>query len=664
MARSLGLLAVLAFLILWAGAPPVLAGYPRNGAVLTNLDAYVYSPAMIASGSGGAIVAWCQGYSDAMDVYAQRVGALGELLWPPEGVVISGAADDQFSPVISSDGEGGAIIVWMDQRAGYTHLYAQRVDSTGAVLWTEDGAPVCTAAPGEQHDPRILLCEGGEVIVTWEDSRSGNYDIYAQRFDGDGNPLWTVDGVAVCTAANDQNIPDLVSDDAGGAIIAWDDRRNGNWDIYVQRIDADGNSLWASNGVAACVDEADQTGPRIASNMTGGAYITWTDYRGYGTPGTSDVYAQDIDSNGYGHWFFYPDGMWIAGSGQYTEARPQIVSDGAGGAIIAWFQDMPGAAGARAQRISEGAQSLWGHGGGVPLCNADIDYEGLSIVPDGEGGVYAAWMDYRNGGTDVYVQRTDADGNILWSPNGTNICAGPGEIANVGLAPDESGGIVVAWADYRFVNYECVCAQRVNADGWWGNPEPEILSCVDAPGDEGGFVRVMLGASSHDVKLERDYPVEGYNVWRKIGGGGGGGMLAAAEGLRIDRAQALALGFPEGEWESIGYNAAMRDTLYHFLVPTKADSTEGGAAMETYLVTAHAPAAGVFVVSNADSGYSVDNLAPGVTTGFAGMETASPHGLALSWISNGVSDLWKYEVHRGDDALFVPDETSLIDLHR
>ena len=92
----------------------------------------------------------------------------------------------------------------------------------------------------------ILLCEGGDVIVTWQDSRSGHYDIYAQRFDGDGNPLWTIDGVAVCTAANDQNIPDIVSDDADGAIIAWEDRRNGKWDIYAQRIDPDGNILWAT----------------------------------------------------------------------------------------------------------------------------------------------------------------------------------------------------------------------------------------------------------------------------------------------------------------------------------------------------------------------------------------------------------------------------------
>jgi hypothetical protein len=83
--------------------------------------------------------------------------------------------------------------------------------------------------------------------------------------------------------------------------------------------------------------------------------------------------------------------------------------------------------------------------------------------------------------------------------------------------------------------------------------------------------------------------------------------------------------------------------------------------METYLVTAHAPTAGVFVVSNPDSGHSVDNLAPGLTSGFAGNETASPPGLGLSWTPNAASDLWKYDVHRGDDALFVPDASNLLE---
>ncbi len=680
MSQCLRLLAVLAIAALAGAASPVCAEYPRNGAILTNPSSYFYSSAMISSGRGGAIVAWCEGPSDAMDVFAQRVGPLGELLWPPEGVVVSGAADDQFSPVISPDGEGGAIIVWTDQRGTTgTHLYAQRIDSAGAVLWAEDGVPVCTAAPGEQLDERILLCAGGDFIVTWEDSRSGQYDIYAQRFDGGGNPLWTIDGVAICAAANDQNVPDIVSDDAGGAIIAWEDRRDGNGDIYAQRIDAAGNPLWAANGFAACTDGADQTEPRIATNMIGGAFIAWTDYRTFGSP-NAQVYIQNIGADGYGLWFFSPDGAYVATS-EYNESTPRIVSDGAGGAIVAWWQDVPGAAGARAQRISEGAQSLWGSYG-IPLCNANIDSDGLRIAPDGEGGVFAAWMDYRGGSADVYVQRVDADGNILWSPNGTNICSGPAEIQNIEMAPDESGGIVVTWLDDRFANHQCAYAQRMNADGWWGNPEPGILSCLDVPEDEGGFVRVRLAASSHDVALERDYPVDGYNAWRRIGGsgGGGGGALAAAETPALEReklggfmaecletplarlsgAQALALGFPEGEWESIGFHAATRDTLYDFLVPTREDSTENGSAMETYLVTAHATDPGVFVVSNPDSGCSVDNLAPGLTSGFAGNESASPPGLALSWTANGASDLWKYDVHRGDDALFVPDASNLL----
>jgi len=38
----------------------------------------------------------------------------------------------------------------------------------------------------------------------WKDERNGNIDIYAQRIDASDVPLWAVDGVPVCTAAGDQ----------------------------------------------------------------------------------------------------------------------------------------------------------------------------------------------------------------------------------------------------------------------------------------------------------------------------------------------------------------------------------------------------------------------------------------------------------------------------
>jgi hypothetical protein len=77
------------------------------------------------------------------------------------------------------------------------------------------------------HD-RLGWCGG--AIVTWEDFRSGtsNGDIYAQRVNLAGGPQWTTDGVALCTAANNQYNPTIASDGAGGAIVTWSDGRSGS----------------------------------------------------------------------------------------------------------------------------------------------------------------------------------------------------------------------------------------------------------------------------------------------------------------------------------------------------------------------------------------------------------------------------------------------------
>jgi hypothetical protein len=116
------------------------------------------------------------------------------------------------------------------------------VDSSGAVQWTLDGVAICTAAD-YQCDPTIVSDGSGGAIITWEDSRSGtNSDIYAQRVDSSGAVQWTLDGVAVCTAANSQWSPTIVSDGSGGAIITWYDYRSGTSDIYAQRVDYTGST--------------------------------------------------------------------------------------------------------------------------------------------------------------------------------------------------------------------------------------------------------------------------------------------------------------------------------------------------------------------------------------------------------------------------------------
>jgi hypothetical protein len=83
--------------------------------------------------------------------------------------------------------------------------------------------------------------------VTWHDNRTpaNAFDIYAQRINSAGAVQWTGDGVALCTATRNQSLPVIAAAGTGGAIVAWMDLRNGNEnndddDVYAQRVNAFG----------------------------------------------------------------------------------------------------------------------------------------------------------------------------------------------------------------------------------------------------------------------------------------------------------------------------------------------------------------------------------------------------------------------------------------
>ena len=88
--------------------------------------------------------------------------------------------------------------------------------------------------------------------------------LYAQQLDFSGNPLWTADGIIINNASEGQFRPKIISDENGGAIIVWAKNGGGfyGYDLYAQRIDANGNLLWNPNGVAIAVSNATDIIPR------------------------------------------------------------------------------------------------------------------------------------------------------------------------------------------------------------------------------------------------------------------------------------------------------------------------------------------------------------------------------------------------------------------
>ena len=117
------------------------------------------------------------------DQATTQIDVISQSNWP---VAVSTAPGSQYAVQIAPDGSGGAVMAWHDQRGGtYNDIYAQRVDQSGKPLWSADGVAVCTANYSQQL-PQITAGLSGSAIITWCDSRSGHYDIYAQRVNRDG----------------------------------------------------------------------------------------------------------------------------------------------------------------------------------------------------------------------------------------------------------------------------------------------------------------------------------------------------------------------------------------------------------------------------------------------------------------------------------------------
>jgi hypothetical protein len=84
--------------------------------------------------------------------------------------------------------------------------------------WPADpnvNVPVCTATNYQMY-PAIASDGGGGVYVAWQDYRTGGIaDLYLQRLTASGAPFWTDGGIAVCTAANQQQYVAMIPDGSG-----------------------------------------------------------------------------------------------------------------------------------------------------------------------------------------------------------------------------------------------------------------------------------------------------------------------------------------------------------------------------------------------------------------------------------------------------------------
>jgi|GEM_PF-3014354 len=420
---------------LMLAAPMALADWGTCGVALTT-EVNLTDPNVASDGAGGAYVVWNRYMSGDNEFHLQRVNASGTTLW--EILVVDNGAGLYMDPLVLPDGSGGALLAWMEAETSgsFAHIRAQRIDSDGTIHtgWTAGGVRLSTS-PYAQQIPVAAEDGAGGLIVAWEDWRpnggSGN-NIYAQHITGSGSIAsgWPVDGLEIISAeVNAVEFPSrpvIAADGSGGAVVAWThidlpsfdsqlyakrvtgsggtvwqttvssfdgayhlqimadgatgtivtwhDDRNGNMDIFAQKISSAGNGLWTTNGLAVCTDSSDQSYPKLATDGAGGAIIAWTDYRS-----TNDgVFAQSVSSTGTLRWT--ANGTRLGSQ----VGQPEICARPGGGAIAIWMSYTPSKT--YIQAVDQYGLMVYSSEG-EEVCSA----YNPKIASDGNGGAIYVW---------------------------------------------------------------------------------------------------------------------------------------------------------------------------------------------------------------------------------------------------------------------------------
>ncbi|RME42024.1 MAG: hypothetical protein D6791_18740, partial [Chloroflexi bacterium] len=142
------------------------------------------------------------------------------------------------------------------------------------------------AGPGTQRWPAVAFDEGARRhLIVWADVTAG--DLYGRLVDDHGMPVGP--HFPISLAAGTQISPTVAAGAPGqGFLVVWQDARDGDWDVYGQRVSAAGRLLDVSGAPGAdprlntplAAGSGDQYMPDVAYSPDSDLYLTvWVDVR-------------------------------------------------------------------------------------------------------------------------------------------------------------------------------------------------------------------------------------------------------------------------------------------------------------------------------------------------------------------------------------------------
>jgi hypothetical protein len=361
-------------------------------------SAYQTRPAMAMNETGDFAIVWQDRRNNFSELYAQRYSANAVPQAGNFGIADDSGSAEQIHSDIAVAPTGAFMIVWQDRRNGLSNIYAQFYDASG--IAQGPNIQVNAAGAPAQNNPVIACYAYGYFLIVWEEVWYGIPDIYAQDFSQTGNPQGASFKVNDDGGGARHTHPAISANGQGNIVIAWEDERNGNLDIYGQRYDSALNPIGGNFRANDNGNVTSQTLPSVGIDQAGNFAIAWEDERS----GDMDIYAQRYNYSGVA----LKSNFWINDdSGQALQMTPALAMDQVGNFTVVWSDARAASWGLYGQHYNSAGVKK---GGNFLVHN---QYGGLApaVAINAAGECLVAWYFLNWEDSDVYAMRFDNLGN-------------------------------------------------------------------------------------------------------------------------------------------------------------------------------------------------------------------------------------------------------------
>lgn len=490
------------------------------------------TPLLASRTDGSTYVSWFDATSGSYQLRMQLLDVNGNKLWGNDGVLVSDYPQSSalYRYDLKTDLEGNAVVAFQDTRLGALNIVAYKLDATGNFVWSADGISLTDSLAQEGLSPSIGITGNNDVIIGWNSDSPSNKWISYQKIASDGSFPWnTLQRIKFTNNSKKYSRPSFLPAGPDDFLMLYV-QEVGNFPgvtstLFTQRFDADGNGIWTSPVQFSSKTIPFFFFPAPVSDGNEGLYLAFNTSNPSNAT-LNDVYVQHIDNAGN---LWSASGTEAANSTINHKTTPASSFDMANNEFWVLLQVLDGSQGSSGISVQkfDGSGNVLLGSNATEIYPISSDYYLPNSMAETGDGVIIIYTLGPYGAQKIYGTRVDEQGGFLWANGSVMLCGVNSNKDDVASGYFLNNEVVTVWSDDR-LDFSGVYAQNINADGTLGfvatgltdlpseddlmlYPNPSQITRIVLPNGHFSDATIRILDGTGRMLVERKYKTAGNN---------------------------------------------------------------------------------------------------------------------------------------------------------